>query len=118
MLKVAVVLAVVVVAIGAAAVSGSESDPAADLSTEELGQSLGDTLQTDLRDAQRERGLKGRITVVRVDCVNERYPRFICLAHTAATGEARQLAPVHRTITGRHGGGGGWVINSPWSPQP
>ena len=48
---------------------------------------------------------------VRVDCKNEDYPRFTCLAQVAAAGEASVLRPRNATITGRHGGGGGWVIN-------
>lgn len=115
----AAVLATTAIGWAVAAIADSEGeDPAADLSMDELGQRLGHTLQIDLRDAQRERGLRGRAAVVRVDCVNETYPRFTCLAHVAATGESRRLVPVHPTITGRHGGGGGWVINTPWSLQP
>ena len=63
-------------------------------------------------------GLDGRITVVRVDCKNEDHPRFTCLAHVAATGEARRLRPRNTTITGRHGGGGGWVVNETWLRRP
>jgi hypothetical protein len=91
--------------------SGNDQSASSDLSTTELGARLASTMQSDLRDAQRKRELGGRITVVRVDCKNEKYPRFTCLADVAATGEARRLRPRNTTITGRHGGGGGWVAN-------
>ena len=94
--------------------SGNDESDSSDLSTTELGARLASTMQSDLRDAQRKRELGGRITVVRVDCKNEKYPRFTCLAHVAATGEARRLRPRNTTITGRHGGGGGWVVNETW----
>jgi hypothetical protein len=96
-------------------VSGNDdADRGKDLSMPDLGARLASTMQSDLRDRQRERDLDGRITVVRVDCKNETYPRFTCLAQVAATGEARVLRPENTTITGRHGGGGGWVVNSTW----
>jgi hypothetical protein len=91
-----------------------DADSDEDLSMPELGARVASTMQSDLRDTQRKRGLDGRITVVRVDCKNEKYPRFTCLAQVAATGEARTLRPENTTITGRHGGGGGWVVNTTW----
>src|SRR3954452_9603581 len=83
-----------------------ESDRGPDLTMEELGAQLASTMQSDLRDAQRKRGLDGRVTVVRVDCKNEDYPRCTCLAQVAASGEASALRPRTPTIPGRHGGGG------------
>src|SRR3954453_14689459 len=91
-----------------------ESDRGPDLTMEQLGARLASTMQSDLRDAQRKRDLDGRITVVRVDCKNEDYPRFTCLAQVAATHGARSLRPRNTTITGRHGGGGGWVVKETW----
>ena len=123
-MKVLVAIAVVLV-LGTAATlaisgeSGNGKDARGpDLTIEQLGLRLGSTMQSDLRDAQRKRGLDGRITVVRVDCKNEDHPRFTCLAHVAATGEARRLRPRNTTITGRRGGGGGWVVNATWLRQP
>ena len=123
LLKFVVAIAVLLV-LGTAATmaisgdSGNGNDEGADLTMEQLGLRLEATMQSDLRGAQRKRGLDGRITVVRVDCKNEDYPRFTCLAHVAATGEARRLRPRNTTITGRHGGGGGWVVNETWLRRP
>ena len=123
LLKLLVAIAVLL-ALGSAATlaisgeSGNGKDEGADLTMEQLGLRLGSTVQSDLRDEQRKRGLDGRITVVRVDCKNEDHPRFTCLAHVAATGEARRLRPRDTTITGRHGGGGGWVVNETWLRRP
>jgi len=122
LLKLVVVVAVLLVLGTAAtlAISGESGNGSGDrdLTMEQLGLRLGSTIQSDLRGAQRKRGLDGRITVVRVDCKNEDYPRFTCLAHVAATHEARRLRPRNTTITGRHGGGGGWVVNETWLRRP
>ena len=121
-MKVLVAIAVLLV-LGTAATlaisgeSGNGTD-GRDLTMEQLGLRLGSTMQSDLRDSQHKRGLDGRITVVRVDCKNEDHPRFTCLAHVAATGEARRLRPRNTTITGRHGGGGGWVVAETWLRRP
>src|SRR4051794_33003678 len=121
MLRTTVVVAAVLFGLGAVATlaispnSGKgKDDRSRDLTMDELGGRLASTMQSELRDKQRKRELDGRITVVRVDCKNEDYPRFTCLAQVAATGEARTLRPRNPTITGRHGGGGGWVVNETW----
>jgi hypothetical protein len=121
MLRTVLVIAAVLFVLGGAATlaispeSGNgKADRGEDLTMEQLGARLASTMQSDLRDAQRKRNLDGRITVVRVDCKNEDYPRFTCLAQVAATHEARALRPRNTTITGRHGGGGGWVVKTTW----
>jgi hypothetical protein len=118
MLRTVLVIVAVLLVLGVAAtlaISGEsgngKADRGADLTMDQLGAELASTMQSNLRGAQRKRGLDGRITVVRVDCKNEDYPRFTCLAQVAAAGEASVLRPRNATITGRHGGGGGWVIN-------
>ena len=98
MLRTILVIVAVVLVLGVAAtlaISGNsgnaKADRGRDLTMDQLGAELASTM--------------------RVDCKNEDYPRFTCLAQVAAAGEASVLRPRNATITGRHGGGGGWVIN-------
>jgi hypothetical protein len=108
----AVLLALVVLGGVATALIAPGDDAEADATPDQLGRELASTTQYELRVEQRRRKLDGRIAVVRVTCKNEKYPRFICVADVAATGEVARLRPANPTITGRHGGGGGWVVNS------
>jgi hypothetical protein len=111
MLRAAVALGAVVLVgvVGVAVLNADAGDDTPDLTPKELSRQVGATWQSELRDAQRKKGLEGVLRVVRVDCVNEPNSHFTCLAHVAGSGEARRLAPGPITITGRHGGGGGWV---------
>jgi hypothetical protein len=91
-------------------VSGNDrADRGGDHAMAEIEASLRDTWESDLRDKQRKRGLDGELWVVGVDCAKRPDSHFACLAHVAATGEARRVAPRPVVITGRRGSGGGWV---------
>jgi hypothetical protein len=96
--------------IAAASVGAGDDDPdSGPLTMAQLSQKVAGTWQSDLRDAQRKRGLSGKLWVAGVDCIRRPKAHFVCLAHVAATGEARRIAPRPLVITGRLGAGGGWV---------
>jgi hypothetical protein len=98
-----VVLSVIALWLLAAALSGvlasPEDDPLPDdFTTAEIEQMARDTHQQDLRAKRRRLRIDGTISVVRVDCAERTGPLVTCLAHVAATGEARQITRVHDTF--------------------
>jgi hypothetical protein len=85
------------VATGAYQEAESTPEPAPDLSVEAW---VGEMYEDSLKRKQRRQEVAGTIGVTRVECARgRRRNRTIpCLAHVAATGDARELAPADVTI--------------------
>ena len=121
MLRTILVIVAVVFVLGGVATlaispeSGNgKADRGQDLTMEHLGARLASTMQSDLRET-------GEARVVLVLAVHAHdgdapveVPLSLRVAQVAATHEARALRPRNTTITGRHGGGGGWVVKTTW----